>query len=398
MSRTINKLTNAAVRSAKSGRHGDGGGLYLKVTATGARSWLFMWKPKGASQNVAMGLGAYPAIALAKARERASECRRMVAEGVDPRAERDKELEPIFSKCVELFLDDMESEWSNAKHRYQWRQTLGPSYCKKIEKKRVSEIAMADVLAVLKPIWNEKTETATRLRGRIERVLNFAKVKGWREGENPAAWRGNLENVLPKPKKLKQGHLPAMPYVEVPNFIEELVANPSLAARALELTIYTASRTGEVLGARWMEIDLEARTWTIPPERMKARKEHCIPLSDASMAVLEPLNQLAQSEWVFPGQKPGKPLSIMAMEMLLRRMNRKDITVHGFRSSFRDWTGDQTNFQREVAEGCLARMDGNAVERSYRRSTAIEKRRRLLSAWAEFVTGAKNEKVVSLHG
>ena len=397
MAKITNKLTVKSVDATKSrGRLSDGGGLYLNVTSNGRKAWVFRWKPRGGKVRE-MGLGPYPAISLAKARDEAADFRRMIAEGVDPKAERNKEVEPTFKECVEKFLDDMESQWSNEKHKYQWRQTLGPSYCAKIENKRVSEIAMDDVLMVLKPVWVEKPETASRLRGRIERVLNFAKVKGWRDGENPAAWRGNLQNVLPKSKKLTQGHLAAMPYHQVPEFVERLRTYQAMAARALEFAILTCGRSGEVLGARWDEIDFANQTWTIPAERMKARKEHVVPLSGAAMDILSPLSGVRSCEFVFPGQKEGKALSNMALSMLLRRMKVQDATPHGFRSSFRDWCGDETSFPREVAEGCLAHIVGNTVEQAYRRSTAIEKRRSLLEAWADYCAGDTGSNVVKLY-
>ncbi len=262
----------------------------------------------------------------------------------------------------------------------------------------VSQIQLGTVLGVLQPIWNEKPETASRLRGRIERVLNYAKVKGWREGENPAMWRGNLENVLPKPARLTSGHHPAIPYADIPQFMVRLRDHEALAARALEFLILTVCRSSEVLDARWQEIDLDARLFTIPAHRMKARKEHRVPLIDAAMAILGPLSKVRFSEWVFPGQARNKPLSGMAMEMLLRRMKMKTVTVHGFRSAFRDWAGDETSFAREVAEGCLAHGVGSAVEHAYRRSDALEKRRALLEAWSDYCLPAPSEKIVKLHG
>ena len=397
MARSIHKLTDIGIKAiSETGRHSDGGGLYLRVANTTSKSWSFMWNRKG--KRFEIGMGSYPAVSLANARKQATKFREIVANGEDPRQLRLKENEPTFSECVEKVLDDMESQWSNEKHRYRWRQTLGSSYCKKIENRRVSDIAMEDVLAVLKPIWEEKTETASRLLGRIERVLNFAKVKGWREGENPAAWRGNLENVLPKPRKLKNGHLAALHYRYVPEFMKELCENQSLAARALELTIFTVGRTGEVLGARWEEFNFTDCLWTVPSSRMKARKEHIVPLTDHAIELLRQLEANKLSDWVFPGQRKEKPISNMAMQMLLRRMKRNDITVHGFRSSFRDWAGDETMFPREIAEGCLAHIIGNSVEQAYRRSTAIERRRQLLNAWTEYCLGSQIDKVVRIHG
>lgn len=402
VSRPINKLSDKAVRAAsRSGRLSDGGGLYLSITRTEAKSWVFMWSRKditGKVKRTELGLGAYPAVSLAAARKRAEEFRTHVAEGRDPKNERDREGEPTFKKAVEKYLEAMAPQWSNEKHRYQWGQTLGPSYCGPILQTPVSQIGMADVLKVLKPVWSEKPETASRLRGRIERVLNYCKVSGWRDGENPALWRGNLENVLPKKPKLTRGHQAAMQYHLVPAFMAELRERDALAARALELLTLTVGRTGEVLGAKWPEIDLDAGLWTVPPLRMKLRKEHRIPLTDYAKRILKELHEVRVSEFVFPGRDPRKPLSNMSMMMLLRRMGYGDLTVHGFRSSFRDWAGDETSFAREVAEQCLAHQVGDQTERAYRRSDALEKRRALLSAWADYCGGPAADNVVELHG
>ena len=247
----------------------------------------------------------------------------------------------------------------------------------------VDVITTEDILAVLKPVWSTKAETASRLRGRIERVLNAAKAKGLRSGENPAAWRGHLENLLPKRQKLTRGHHAAMPYADVPAFVARLRERDAVAALALEFAILTAGRSGEVLGARWSEVDFGARIWTIPPQRMKAAREHRVPLSESAFAILEKLGEARVSEFIFPGQGAGRPLS----EMVLRRMLRRDadvVTVHGFRSSFRDWAGNETHFPRELAEAALAHVVGDKAEQAYRRSDALEKRRTLMEAWAQW--------------
>jgi len=393
MARVLQKLSDVAVKAEKkAGRHSDGGGLYLNVTATGTKSWLFMWVPRGGNRKE-MGLGGYPAVTLSKARAKAAECREMVADGLDPIAERDKGPEPTFKECAADYIKAVQSEWSNDKHKAQWEQTLGTP-CAKILNKRVSQITTEDVLAVLRPIWAEKAETASRLRGRIERVLNYAKTEGWRTGENPAAWRGNLQNSLAKRKKLQRGHHAALPYAEVPAFMAELRTRPAMAARALEFTILTAARTGEAVGAKWSEIDLAKKVWTVPAERMKAKTEHVVPLSGRCLEIIAELKEAAVGEYVFPA--PRKPLSGMAMLMLLRRMKRDDLTVHGFRSSFRDWCGDETSFPREIAEAALAHKVGNEVEQAYRRSSALEKRRKLMDAWARFCRPLEN--VVPIKG
>ena len=279
MPRTLHKLSDAAARSSalKAGRHSDGGGLYLNVSKAGSRSWLFMWVPAGGKRRE-MGLGQYPTVTLATARARAAECRQMVATGRDPLAEKRKEIEPTFAECADKFLSSMEGQWRNPKHRAQWRMTL-TEYCRPIAAMKVSTIGTEQVLEVLNPIWTAKPETASRLRGRIERVLDFAKVKGWRSGENPALWRGHLRNVLPARRKLTRGHHAAMPYAQVPALTERLRGLDAMSARALEFLILTAARSGEVLGARWVEFDLEAELWTVPAIRMKAGKEHRVPLS-----------------------------------------------------------------------------------------------------------------------
>jgi len=394
MARSLQKLTDVLVKSTrlKPGRHSDGGGLYLNVTPTGSKSWLFMWAVGGKRRE--MGMGAYPAIPLSKARAKAGDARQAVAEGRDPIAEKAKEEEPTFSECVEQFLTSMEGQWRNEKHRAQWRMTL-TEYCKPIQAKKVSEITVDHVLKVLKPIWSTKSETASRLRGRIERVLGYAKAKGWREGENPAAWKENLGNILPARQKLTRGHHAAMKYDEVPAFAAKLRTHDAMAARALEFLILTASRSGEVLEATWDEIDLQAKVWTVPKERMKAGREHRVPLTDTAVAILDAISTAAKEGYVFPGQKKDRPLSNMSMAMLMRRMKFTAYTVHGFRSAFRDWAGDRTSFPRELAEAALAHVVGDETERAYRRSDAIAKRRKLMEAWEKYLSAAPSENVLA---
>ncbi|GLR49882.1 integrase arm-type DNA-binding domain-containing protein [Shinella yambaruensis] len=396
MARALQKLSDVLVKSAKlkPGRHSDGGGLYLNVTPTGSKSWLFMWTVGRKRRE--MGLGPYPALSLAKARVKAGEAREAVAEGRDPIAEKAKEDEPTFAECVEKFLGSMEGQWRNDKHRAQWRMTLGDAYCKPISSKRVSQIGTDELLRVLSPIWNEKNETASRIRGRIERVLDFAKAKGWREGENPALWRGHLKSLLPARQKLQRGHHAAMDYGGMPAFMACLREADGTAARALEFAILNASRSGEVLGARWDEIDDHAKTWTIPKERMKAGRAHVVPLSDAALSILTCMKEVAVGDYVFPGAKPKRPLSNMAMTAVMRRLKLGHLTVHGFRSTFRDWCGDKTTFPRDVAEMALAHRVGNATEQAYRRADALEKRRRLLVAWSKFLESKASGNVITL--
>ncbi len=383
MARTSSKLTDTYVKASglKPGRHSDGGGLYLNVTPTGSRSWLFMWVRQGRRRE--MGLGSYPAVSLAKARAIAARHREAVVEGRDPIAERGRDSQPTFGRCAELFLESMEGQWRNEKHRAQWRMTL-TEHSRKLTARQVASISTEDVLAVLNPLWQSKPETASRLRGRIERVLDFAAARGWRSTENPARWRGHLKSILPARAKLTRGHHAAMPYADVPAFVTRLAASEAMAARALEVLILTAARSGEALGATWPEINFKDRLWVIPATRMKAARDHRVPLSERALAILKPLHEARVSEFVFPGQRPKRPLSASAMEMLLRRLKVDQYTVHGFRSAFRDWAGDHTTFPREVAEAALAHRVGDATELAYRRADALDKRRELMETWARY--------------
>jgi integrase len=271
----------------------------------------------------------------------------------------------------------------NEKHKAQWKSTLA-TYAAPLKDKPVDTIGTDDVLAVLKPIWTTKPETASRVRGRIEKVLDAAKAKGFRQGENPARWRGHLDHLLPRQSKLARRHHAAMPYERVAAFIGELRQRESVAAPALEFCILTAARTGEVLGARWSEIDLDKRVWTLPPDRMKAGREHRVPLSDRAMSILRKLQEAKSGDFVFPGQVRNKPLSNVAMDMVIRRLKPENVTVHGFRSSFRDWAGNVSSFPREIVETALAHVIGDKAEQAYRRSDALDKRRKLMEAWAAY--------------
>lgn len=378
----MGKLTARRVETAKPGKYGDGDGLQLAVAASGARKWVlrFFWQGKPRE----MGLGSYPEAGLAEAREKALEARRLIRSGVDPIAERRRDHGGVtFGALADEVAEELAAGFRNEKHRAQWKMTL-TVYAAPLRAKPVNEIRTADVLAVLKPIWLEKPETASRLRGRIEKVLNAAKAKGYRTGENPAAWRGHLDHLLPKQSRLSRGHHAAMSYADVPAFMGELREREAISAVALEFCILTAGRSGEVLGARWEEIDLRAKVWTIPAERMKAGREHRIPLSARVVTILEKMGEAKFSEYVFPGQRPRRPLSVMALEMVLRRMKREEVTVHGFRSTFRDWAGNETYFPRELAEHALAHVLGDKAEQAYRRSDALARRRALMEAWAQW--------------
>ncbi|MEW9837295.1 tyrosine-type recombinase/integrase [Mesorhizobium marinum] len=405
MPRALNKLTDTFIRSKelKAGRHPDGGGLYLRVRGNGSKHWVFLTFKTVAGKRLwkEVGLGAYPTVSLKDARAAAEDCRRQVQKGLPAGAAGKGSQGPTFAQVAADFIDEMGKGWSNQKHRAQWEMTLGDTYCRSIRSKAISEVSTADVLAVLKPIWMAKPETAQRLRGRIERVMSYAKAAGLVSGENPAMWRGHLEHLLSKREKLTRGHHSAMPYADVPSFVERLGSVAGLSGRAIEFLILTAARSGEVLGATWSEIDFESEVWTVPKERMKGRRAHRVPLSPRAVDILRELHDVRTGEYIFPGEpKAGieRPLSVMAFTMQMRRMGVGHYTPHGFRSAFRDWAGDETSFPREVAEAALAHRVGNEVENAYRRSDALEKRRLLMAAWAKFVgTSAKVLSLVPRH-
>jgi integrase len=395
----VKKLSARAVATViRPGRHSDGAGLYLNVTRSGARSWLFIWRKDGRRRE--MGLGSAGSVSLARARELASACRAQVAAGLDPIKARDAASEinpekPIFGAIADALIAAKKSEWRNEKHLAQWRVSL-TEFAAPLRSRPVDEIDTAAVLAVLTPLWQTRPETASRVRGRIEAVLDAAKAQGHRSGENPAAWRGHLSHLLPKRQKLSRGHFAAMPYTEVPAFLAALREREAMAALALEFTILTAARSGEVLGARWPEIDLAANVWTIPPARTKAGREHRAPLSSRALAILEKLAAARAGEFVFFGQQPDRPLSPASLQMVLRLMKVEGATVHGFRSSFRDWAGNETHFPRELAEAALAHVIGDRSEQAYRRGDALEKRRVLMEAWAGYCEPKDTSNVVRL--
>lgn len=400
-----NKLTATQVKAAtKPGRLGDGDGLYLVVRKDGAKAWSFIFIRAGVRRE--MGLGPVGSgtgqVSLADARVKAEEIRTILGRGGDPFSETEerkaKKKPHTFEEAVKSFLQTLDGKWKNAKHRAQWEMTLGDAYCKTILKKKVSAIETDDIKAVLEPHWKEKNETASRLRGRIERVLDYARVSGWRDGENPARWKGHLEHLLAKPDtKLKRGHHAALPFIELPEFFGKLTGVTGYGARALEFLILTAARTGEVLKAEWPEIDLESAVWTVPKERMKSGREHRVPLSKPAVAILKQMQAASLNKFVFPGMKADKPLSDMTMQKVLRTLEYDNrATVHGFRSAFRDWAGDRTNFQREVIEAALAHIVGDKAEQAYRRSDALEKRRLLMDAWSSFATVKHDGKVIAI--
>ena len=395
-----NALTPITVKNAGPGRHADGGGLYLRVQSGGARSWLFRSMAAGKARDIGLGPAAGAgSLSLADARAKVRELAAQAAKGESLEGKRIQARKvaaqsqaaalavKTFKEIAEAFVDRKEGGWRNEKHRQQWRNTLATYVYPHFGALPVSQIETAHVLAVLEPIWNAKPETASRIRGRIENVLDAAKVQGLRTGENAARWRGHLEHLLAKPEKLARGHHPALPYADLPAFMTELADREALAARALQFTILTVARSGEVLGATWGEVDLDKAEWTIPAERMKAGKEHSIPLSPRAAQILrevQPLNTKdSKTAPLFPTSKGGK-LSGMAMSMLLRRMDRDAITVHGFRSTFRDWAGESTSFPREVVEHAMAHQLADKAEAAYQRGTLFPKRIKLMAAWASY--------------
>ncbi|MEW5686619.1 MAG: integrase arm-type DNA-binding domain-containing protein [Pseudomonadota bacterium] len=381
----MNRLTHRTVEALKTpGLHADGDGLYLRVDERGSKRWVFVfqWQQK----RKEMGLGPLSLVSLADAREERLKARRLVYKGLNPIEERKRERAfssgVTFGSFAEEWLAHKETGWKNEKHRQQWRNSL-KTYAASIWGVPVSQVTTEHLKTLLLPIWETKAETASRVRGRIERVLDAARVSGVREGENPARWKGHLETILAKRKKLVRGHHAALPFRDAPAFIAELRQRDSQSAKALEFTILTAARTSETLKAKWCEFDLERRLWTIPAERMKAGREHRVPLTDAAVRALGQPG--GPGEWVFPGTKRQSPLSNMTMTAVLKRMGRNDITVHGFRSTFRDWAGETSDHPREVVEAALAHIVGDATERAYRRGDALPKRRRLMADWERFL-------------
>jgi integrase len=417
MGRQLNKLSALAVSRAKTpGYRPDGGGLYLQVSAGGAKSWVYAYMLRG--RNREMGLGTLEATPLAQARALAAICRQQRAAGVDPIEARERRLEETaleaaravtFGECATNYIEAHRAGWRNAKHAAQWEATLA-TYAKPVlGSLAVQSIDTALVLKVIEPIWPAKPETAGRVRGRIEAVLDWAAARGYRQGENPARWRGHLDKLLPKRSKVRRVlHHPALSYAKIGSFMAELRTEKGIGARALELCILTACRTSEAIGAVWAEVNLADRVWVIPGERIKAGKEHRIPLSPASLAVLAKIRPLAAAKNgepdpaapVFPGFRVGRPLSNMALLAVLDRMGRDDITVHGFRSTFRTWTAERTNFPNHVAEMALAHAISDDVEASYQRGDLFEKRRQLMNAWARFCATLPQDSgaVVALTG
>ena len=405
MARKTNRLTAIEVRNlTAAGLYADGGGLYLQIAQGGSKSWIFRYSIVGRKRH--LGLGSVADVSLAQARVDAADARRLVAKGIDPIEERREARAQVqreaaraqtFKQVAEDYFASNAPTWKNAKHRQQWCNTLETYVYPVIGNLPVGEVTTDHILKILKPIWTKKPETAGRIRGRIESVLNAAKTLGAREGENPALWRGHLSNLLAKQSKtVRVKHHAAMPYADAPDFIVRLTEHAGFAALAFRLLILTACRTNEVLGARWNEIDMDAGIWIIPGERMKGGREHRVPLSPAALDVLREAEKVKLNEFVFPGQKRGKPLSNMALLMLLRRFNVADVTAHGFRSAFSDWAHEETRHPNHVIEMALAHVIESKVEAAYRRRDLFVKRRLLMDDWATFCTTPPAQKVVKL--
>lgn len=413
MARAVERLTAQRVQRLKNavepepGMYADGAGLYLRITPNGAKNWVLRYmlnrRPRW------MGLGPLSLFGLADARARALDARRRRHDGIDPiearRAERarqrlDAAKAITFKQCAENYIASHRAGWHNEKHKYQWAATLNAYAFPIIGALSVQAVDTSLVLKVLEPIWTTKPETASRVRQRVENILDFAKVRGFRDGENPARWRGHLDKLLPARSKVREvRHLAALSYAELPAFLASLRMREAVAASALEFLILTAARTGEVIGARWCEINLLDKIWTVPAARMKARREHRVPLSTRAVAILSEMQAARKnndaSTFIFPGPKPGRPLSDMSLLMLLRRMELDDLTVHGFRATFKTWASERTSFHNETIEAALAHIVGDETEQAYQRSDLFEKRRRLMQQWTTFCISAPVQTAAS---
>jgi integrase len=391
MGRPLHRLSDRRVRTAPPGQYSDGGNLYLIVASRDSRYWTFIWKEAGRRRE--MGLGSLRAVSLARARELAGEARADIAEGRDPRLARAarRGSAMTFAQAAEKVLAALEPGWSNQTHRHQWRRSLLVDAVA-LADITISRVDTAAVLSVLIPLWTSRPETAARLRLRVERVLDWGAAHGYRSAENPARWRGHLKNLLPK--RIDQPrHLAAAPFDDLPALMAQVRALDGFAPRALEFCVLTAARTGEVLGARWDEIDFDARLWVIPAARMKSRREHRVPLPDQALALIRDLPRT--NEYLFPGRDRGRHLSHFAMLLVLRKIGSR-VTMHGMRSAFRDWCSEKTGFQRQVIEICLAHAVGNITERSYARSDLLAKRAQVMIAWADFLDGPASADVIPL--
>jgi integrase len=391
MARLEKKLSAVALKKLGSGLHGDGLNLWFQVTPRGNRSWLLRYYRNGRAK--AMGLGPLHTVSLAEAREKALAARKLILAGLDPMDERDKVAAEArlnaaraitFRTAAERYIDAHRAGWKNAKHADQWMATLATYAYPVVGDLPVARIDVGHVMKVIEPIWAKKTETASRVRGRMESVLDWATARGYRSGDNPARWRGHLDKLLPARSKVQRvEHFAAMSYAQVPAFMRLLAKTPGVSALGLRFTILTAARTGDTIGATWDEIDLKAALWVIPGVRMKAQREHRVPLSTPALEILRATPRVRGTPYVFPGGRLGRPLSSMAMLETLRE-RRPGLTVHGFRSAFRDWAAECTPHPAEVAEMALAHIIKDKTEAAYRRGELLEKRRALMEDWAKF--------------
>lgn len=396
----MGKLTSKAIqklaKAGQKGSTGDGQGLYLQITAGGSVSWIYRFKLNGKQRY--MGLGPYPDVGLSEARELAADHRKLVKQGTDPLTARDKETKkeaaPItFTTCAARYIQSHRRSWRNAKHARQWVSTMKTYARPVIGNLPIEEITTQDVLKILAPIWTIKNETAKRVQGRIENILDYAAAHGYRDSVNPARWRGHLDKLLAKPSRVqKVSHHPAMPYDEVADFMAAVNGYNSMSSKALQLLILTATRTSEVLNSEWNELDLNNATWTIPADRMKANREHRVPLSRQAVELLSNLPRVKANTYIFAGMKQGRPLSNMSLLQFMRGLGygpsgeQGNYVPHGFRSSFRDWTGEVTSYPRDVAEMALAHTIENKVEAAYRRGDLFEKRRAMMQEWADYIS------------
>jgi integrase len=417
MARSIHRLSTVRVKNAQPTKrrdgtpraqvYADGGGLYLQVTpgsAGNSKSWIYRYASATGKERF-MGLGSLDTVTLAEARERAAECRRQRERGIDPiEARKDQRASAAvesakamtFDQCAEEYLTAHRAGWRNLQHATQWKTTLATYVSPVFGNLPVGSIDVGLVIKVLQPIWPTKPETASRIRGRIESVLDWAAARGFREADNPARWKGRLENLFPRRSKVRSiKHHAALPYIEISDFMHALRGRDSVAARALEFAVLTASRTGEVIRSKWSEIDLKTKMWAVPGDRMKGGREHRVPLSDPAVALLQRMLKIRQNDYVFPGNRHAT-LSKMAFLTLLGRMGRDDLTAHGFRSTFRDWAAERTNFPNEVVEMALAHAITGKAEAAYRRGDLFEKRRKLMDAWAAYCEQSTGQ-VVALH-
>ncbi|CAE6852438.1 tyrosine-type recombinase/integrase [Paraburkholderia aspalathi] len=403
MARPIKKLSAIKVRQEKTpGYYSDGGGLYLQISPSGSKSWIFRYARNKKSHEI--GLGSYLNVSLESAREKAEGMRRALGNGDDPLAMRQSERAKIaakmtFTECSSAYIEAHKHGWKNEKHADQWANTLATYAAPLIGKKDIALVDTHDVTRVLEPIWTTKNETASRVRGRLEKVLAWATTRGLRSGENPARWKGHLDTLLAKPSAVQnEEHHAALPYDEIGAFMDGLRGMHGVAARALEFCILNASRTAEIIGAQWSEMDLDAKLWIVPAERMKMKKEHRVPLGKRAISILKEMQAARHGDFVFPGMREGTGLSNMSLLAVLKRMERPNLTVHGFRSTFRDWAAECTNFPRELAEKALAHAVRSEVEAAYQRGDLLAKRGKMMDAWAAYCAKKREDgTVIPIH-